>query len=196
MDFSQAIYDLQINGLGKFSLAPLTGLGFGLIYLPANIGVAAYFHKKRAIATGIASSGIGFGLFIYAPIINLLLEKIGWSLTLMIIGASVLFCIPLGLLFKPIKDKKSDQSTKNCEETDEYGEGGSTNDGLAAMDCFGCISACVRKMGKGYLDLLSDAKFMLFMVSNALTRIGFSVTMAFAVVILTRIIYKADNIHN
>ena len=140
-------------------------MGFSLIYLPANIGVAAYFHKKRAIASGIASSGIGFGMFIYPPIINFLQDNIDWSLTLMITGASVLFCIPLGLLFKPLNDEKK------CKETNDNCEKAS-------------ISSSVRKMGRGYVDLLGDAKFMLLMLSNLLTFIGFSTTLAFVVVII------------
>ena len=159
-------------------------MGFGLIYLPANTGVAAYFDKKRAIATGIASSGIGVGLFIYSPIINLLKENIGWSWTLMIIGASVILCLPLGLFFKPIKNSKSDQSTKTCEKREEFGEKRNMDSGLATIDCFGYIYGCVRKMGKGYIDLLCNAKFMFFMVSNLFAYVGFSVTMAYAVVML------------
>ena len=120
-DFSQAIYKLQVDGVGKFILSPLSGLGFGLIYLPAITGVAAYFDKKRAMAIGIASSGAGFGTLIFAPVRNLLNENFGWSWTLMLNGALVIFCIPLGLLFKPIKAKKSHQSTETCEETDGGG---------------------------------------------------------------------------
>ena len=187
-DFSQAIYELQVDGVGKFTLSPLTGLGFGLIYLPAITGVAAYFDKKRAMAIGISSSGSGFGTFIFAPIINLLIENFGWSWTLMIIGALVIFCIPLGLLFKPIKANKSHQSTETCEETDGRGELGNTNTVLATINCCGCISACVTKMEKGYIDLLYDAKFILFMFSNLLTNISFSVPFAYSMVIVKRII--------
>ena len=152
-------------------MTTIVGLGFGFIYLSANIGVAAYFHKKRAIASGIATSGIGFGIFIYPPIINLLQDNIDWTLTLMITGASVLLCIPLGLLFKPLHDEKTDQSTSKCKDIDDCGEKGS-------------ISSSLRKMGKGYVDLLGDAKFMLLVLSNLLTFIGFSTTMAFVVVIM------------
>ena len=162
-------------------------MGFGLIYLPAITGVAAYFDKKRAMAIGIASSGAGFGTLIFAPVRNLLNENFGWSWTLMLNGALVIFCIPLGLLFKPIQDNKSHQSTETCEETDGRGELGNTHSGLATIDCCGCISACVTKMEKGYIDLLYDAKFILLMLSNLLTNIGFAVPFAYAVVIVKRI---------
>ena len=45
----------------------LTGLGFGLIYLPAIVSVSIYFEKKRAFATGIAVCGSGLGTFILSP---------------------------------------------------------------------------------------------------------------------------------
>ena len=45
----------------------LTGLGFGLIYLPAIVSVSIYFEKKRAFATGIAVCGSGLGTFLLSP---------------------------------------------------------------------------------------------------------------------------------
>ena len=156
-------------------------MGFCFIYLPAIVSVATYFDKKRAFASGIASCGAGFGTFIFAPITNLLDDDYGWSWTLMIIGALVLFCIPLGLLFKPINDDKSHQSAESCEATDESGDSENT-----AIHCFGCNSVCVTKMGEGYIDLLYDAKFILYVLSNLLTTIGFAVPYAYTVASLKR----------
>ena len=51
-----------------FTVGVLTGLGFGLIYLPAIVSVSMYFEKKRAFATGIAVCGSGLGTFIMAPV--------------------------------------------------------------------------------------------------------------------------------
>ena len=51
-----------------FTVGVLTGLGFGLIYLPAIVSVSIYFEKKRAFATGIAVCGSGLGTFIMAPV--------------------------------------------------------------------------------------------------------------------------------
>jgi len=46
----------------------LTGLGFGLIYLPAIVSVSMYFEKRRAFATGVAVCGSGLGTFVMAPV--------------------------------------------------------------------------------------------------------------------------------
>ena len=56
----------------------VAGIGLGLIYLPAITCVSYYFEKKRAFATGLAVCGSGLGTFIFAPVINLLLEEYGW----------------------------------------------------------------------------------------------------------------------
>lgn len=53
------------------SIGVCTGLGFGLIYLPAIVSVSMYFEKKRAFATGIAVCGSGLGTFIWAPLTQL-----------------------------------------------------------------------------------------------------------------------------
>ena len=79
----------------------------------------------------------------------------------MIIGALVLLCIPLGLLFKPIKDNKSHQSTETCEETTGRDKG--TN-------------------WAGHLDLLYDYKFILVILSTLLANIGITIPYAFTVV--------------
>ncbi|CAG9864488.1 unnamed protein product, partial [Phyllotreta striolata] len=80
-----------------------TGVGFGLIYLPAIVSVTTYFEKKRSLATGIAVCGSGFGTFIFAPIISKLLNEYGWRGSILIIGGIILECILFGALFRPLE---------------------------------------------------------------------------------------------
>ncbi|KAK5646514.1 hypothetical protein RI129_004978 [Pyrocoelia pectoralis] len=86
-----------------FTIGIGTGLGFGLIYLPAIVSVTTYFEKKRSLATGIAVCGSGLGTFIFAPVINLLLQEYGWRGAMLIISALVLECIIFGALFRPLE---------------------------------------------------------------------------------------------
>lgn len=81
-------------------------MGFGLIYLPAIVSVTMYFEKKRSLATGIAVCGSGFGTFIFAPLITLLLKEYGWRGAMLIISSVLLECIIFGALFRPLEDKK------------------------------------------------------------------------------------------
>ena len=54
-------------------------MGFGLIYLPAIVTVNYYFESRRALATGIAVCGSGFGTFVFAPFSAFLLREYGWK---------------------------------------------------------------------------------------------------------------------
>ncbi|XP_063913750.1 monocarboxylate transporter 9 isoform X1 [Zophobas morio] len=92
-----------------FTIGIGTGLGFGLIYLPAIVSVTTYFEKKRSLATGIAVCGSGFGTFVFAPIITKLLSEYGWRGAMLIIAGTVLECIIFGALFRPLEQEKNAQ---------------------------------------------------------------------------------------
>lgn len=104
-----------------FTIGIGTGLGFGLIYLPAIVSVTMYFEKKRSLATGIAVCGSGFGTFIFAPIITSLLSEYGWRGAMLIVAGIVLECIIFGALFRPLEystNKKKDTSEIVLKQTD------------------------------------------------------------------------------
>jgi MFS transporter, MCT family, solute carrier family 16 (monocarboxylic acid transporters), member 14 len=61
-----------------------TGVGFGLIYVPAVIAVGFYFERWRALATGIAVCGSGIGTFLMAPFSTYLIENWGWRVALVV----------------------------------------------------------------------------------------------------------------
>ncbi|XP_022660985.1 uncharacterized protein LOC111250277 isoform X2 [Varroa destructor] len=62
------------------------GTGFSLIYLPAIISVNQYFSHKRATATGVAVCGSGLGAFVFAPLVQYLLEIFAWRGALLILA--------------------------------------------------------------------------------------------------------------
>lgn len=80
-----------------------TGLGLGLIYLPAIVSVTMYFERLRSLATGIAVCGSGLGTFIFAPLTEVLIKKLGWQGALLVIAVIVLGCIVFGAMFRPLK---------------------------------------------------------------------------------------------
>lgn len=90
-----------------------TGFGFGLIYLPAIVSVTMYFEKKRSLATGIAVCGSGFGTFIFAPIITVLLREYGWRGSLVIIAGIVLECTIFGALFRPLEYESTTEKNRS-----------------------------------------------------------------------------------
>lgn len=86
-----------------FTIGLGTGLGFGLIYLPAIVSVTCYFEKYRSLATGIAVCGSGLGTLVFAPCLESLITNYGWRGAMMISSGIVLNCIVLGILFRPLE---------------------------------------------------------------------------------------------
>uniref|UniRef100_A0A1B0FGN1 Major facilitator superfamily (MFS) profile domain-containing protein n=1 Tax=Glossina morsitans morsitans TaxID=37546 RepID=A0A1B0FGN1_GLOMM len=91
-----------------------TGLGFGLIYLPAIVSVSVWFEARRSLATGIAVCGSGFGTFVFAPLTEHLIGSFGWRGALLIIGGIVLNCIIFGAMFRPLEIPKEAKSKKKA----------------------------------------------------------------------------------
>ncbi|XP_003700739.2 monocarboxylate transporter 12 isoform X2 [Megachile rotundata] len=89
-----------------FTIGIGTGLGFGLIYLPAIVSVTCYFEKYRSLATGIAVCGSGLGTLIFAPCLKYFIVEYGWRGAIMICSGIVLNCIVLGALFRPLETNK------------------------------------------------------------------------------------------
>ena len=56
----------------------VTGLGFGLMYIPSVVVSAPYFTHRRSLAIGICLCGSGFGTFTLAPVSQHILELYGW----------------------------------------------------------------------------------------------------------------------
>ena len=91
-----------------------SGLGFGLIYLPAIVSVGYYFEERRAFATGLAVCGSGLGAFIFNPFSKYLIDEYGWRGAILIEAAIILNCVLCGALFRPLKHvrRRNDSEVK------------------------------------------------------------------------------------
>ena len=63
---SSDIIHIHINV--NISWIPTPGVGIGMVFISSILAVGFYFNKRRALANGIASSGSGIGIFLYAPL--------------------------------------------------------------------------------------------------------------------------------
>ncbi|KAK2708470.1 hypothetical protein QYM36_014172 [Artemia franciscana] len=97
------------------ALSDVIGIGLGLIYLPSLMLVNFYFEKKRAMATGIAVCGSGFGTFLCAPFAAWLQDSYGWRGAHLIIGGLVLNCCkdPIGNGIEIVKKNSENRVTTN-----------------------------------------------------------------------------------
>ncbi|XP_062271278.1 monocarboxylate transporter 12-B-like [Scomber scombrus] len=91
-----------------FSMGILTGLGFALCYTPAIAMVGCYFHRRKALAYGIAMSGSGIGTFVLAPVVQLLIELYSWRGALLVLSAFVGNLCVCGALLRPITAREEE----------------------------------------------------------------------------------------
>ncbi|XP_049869471.1 monocarboxylate transporter 3-like [Pectinophora gossypiella] len=98
----------------------MAGLGMGLLYVTAVVSIAYWFEKRRNLAVGLGSCGVGFGTFIYSPITSSLLDYYGWRGTLLMLAGTVLnVCIcgavmrdPEWLILEQKKQRKLNKSKR------------------------------------------------------------------------------------
>lgn len=109
-----------ISGLGLALLSMMSSLWhFYVLYGILGVGLAAmgpipatgvvsnWFKRHRGIAIGIASTGIGGGGFLLAPLVGYLIGSFGWRTTYLVLGALIwILVIPATLLV--MKTKPSD----------------------------------------------------------------------------------------
>ena len=76
------------------------GLGGGTQETPPSGTVAKFFVKRRGRALGIATTGIGVGVLVMAPLIQSLIDSFGWRWACLITGlSSILLSVPAAAIF-------------------------------------------------------------------------------------------------
>ena len=84
----------------------ITGIGGSLGYSAGLVVVGFNFREKRSLALGIASSGVGVGLFVLAPLMHFSREYYGFTGFYIILAAAALNNITFGMLCYPSKLEK------------------------------------------------------------------------------------------
>ncbi len=71
----------------------------GMMLVPVSYVVANWFERKRGLAMGITTTGIGFGGLVMAPLCKVLISSVGWRPTFFIMGLLIVAVgLPLVLL--------------------------------------------------------------------------------------------------
>ncbi|KAI1799737.1 putative monocarboxylate permease [Daldinia bambusicola] len=79
-----------------------TGLGMGMLYMPAIAVISSYWKKNKAMALGLASSGSGTGSVIFPLVVQKLQPTIGFARAVQVQGyISLAFIIIINLLLRP-----------------------------------------------------------------------------------------------
>lgn len=65
------------------------GLGVGCSYVPVVGAVQRWFQRRRALASGLAVSGIGVGTLLVPPLASALIDQWGWRTAYLALAAGV-----------------------------------------------------------------------------------------------------------
>ena len=71
------------------------GFGSCFIVLPSFLVIPRYFVKRRSLAVGIVTMGVGGSLLVLSPIIKALLDALGWRKMFMVLAGFVALSVPL-----------------------------------------------------------------------------------------------------
>jgi len=100
-------------------LSVLTGIGFGLMYIPAVVIVAETFNKRRSLAVGLSLCGAGAGQIGMAPLVSWVVGEWGWR-----VGLQVLACITLACSVLALGMKKKDATAQEGETVEKNATSG------------------------------------------------------------------------
>jgi len=84
-----------------FGYSIVTGLGFGLMYLPACCIPSQHFTRRRSLATGLVLCAAGVGTFVVAPLAQELLATWGWRGSMRGLSLLCLSCVACGAVITP-----------------------------------------------------------------------------------------------
>ena len=91
------------------------GVGSSLSFVSSIVVLGRYFDRRLALANGIATSGSGVGSLVAGPVINYLLQSVGWKNSMRILSGFANVLWVAALLFKPAKSN-FEQLSKKAEE--------------------------------------------------------------------------------
>lgn len=142
----------------------LSGFGLSLCYVAAVVIVAYYFDKRRSFATGLSVCGSGIGTFIFAPVIQMLLDEYGWRGTTLILAGIFLNMCVCGMLMKDLEWTKQRAKLKRKRKrgtgisADSFSVSNSTN----TAGTIGNLTSTIPEIKEPDIDLMTPDDPRLF----------------------------------
>jgi MFS family permease len=92
-------------------------IGVGSVgWVPNTTLIQLWFKEKRGLSMGIISSGVGIGIFLCVPAVQLLITRFGWRVAFRVMALSISFTvILLALLF--VKKPPGKDTTRSLENS-------------------------------------------------------------------------------
>ncbi|CAI9727542.1 monocarboxylate transporter 5-like isoform X1 [Octopus vulgaris] len=98
----------------------VSGTGCSLIYISTNTALAYHFPNTGRILISLITLGESFGLIIFPSFVSYLIDIYSWQGSFLVLGGTVLNCLPLGLIFSTKTEyfKSRKQSNKESSKND------------------------------------------------------------------------------
>ena len=99
------------------------GVGVGCVYVPIIAAVGGWFVRRRALAVGVAVSGIGLGTLVASPLAARLIDTHGWRsvyLGFAVVGSAVLLVCALVIAAPPAGTPGASRQTVAAIRTQAY----------------------------------------------------------------------------
>ncbi|TYL37320.1 MFS transporter [Natronococcus pandeyae] len=109
------VWSSQASSIATLILAYgfVTGLGLSIIYVISYATVPKWFDRRVGFASGVASTGLGVGMIVSAPASNVLIERIGWRSSLLVLaGVAAALLMIMGAI---IRDEPAADSVPSAE---------------------------------------------------------------------------------
>ncbi len=88
----------------------LAGIGRSAFNTPVLAFIQRSFTHNRGLATGLAGSGGGLGIFLAAPLLGFLIASTGWRFSYLMMGIAILvLALPALFFLRPPKDSDTDK---------------------------------------------------------------------------------------
>ncbi|MDR1572762.1 MAG: MFS transporter [Clostridiales Family XIII bacterium] len=123
--FGGAAFALNGNDAGKSLLmlyvfyGVLCGTGAGLGYNSIISTAVAWFPDRPGMASGVLLMGFGMGGMLLGGIVGVLTDRLGLSVTFVVLAASMAIVLPVGSLFVGPPERVRDVSASACPRPDE-----------------------------------------------------------------------------
>ena len=109
----------SITSLWQLSLlfGVIAGMGHGAIYVVPTSTLSRWFIQRKGYAIGIATAGLGFGLFLVPPITAQVISMYGWQATFVILGVTFFAVNVIAGIF--IRSSPEDKGLRPLGEIEE-----------------------------------------------------------------------------
>ncbi|XP_067670316.1 monocarboxylate transporter 2-like isoform X1 [Haliotis asinina] len=145
------------------SYGVVVGLGVSFMETAAIVITGHYFNKYRPLASGIQTSGAGWGMLIGAPLVRFLLDTLGLSGMFLIMGGVGANSCVCGMLMRPSpfenrRSPTSDNVLEQEENTDRH------------PVCY--FVSRLKEIMYEFRQVLSNVSFLLYAISFATWGLG------------------------